>query len=206
MVKGDGAVRILCVCGSLAAQSANRAALNVVGTAVVGMSATVDRYDAIDLLPPFNPDSVDPGDAERQWRARIAAADAVVIASPEYAGSLAGVVKNALDWIVGSGELYRKPVGLVSAGTSGGHHARRALVQTLTWQGAHVVASLGIEVPRTKSDGEGVITHSQTITDLEAFTRLVVQAGTQDVRSRMDLVRAVVTEAGVDTEHIALPE
>ncbi len=48
--------------------------------------------------------------------------------------------------------FYRKPIGLVSAGTSGGYHARRALVQTLTWQGAHVVASLGIDAPRTKSD------------------------------------------------------
>ena len=172
---------------------------------MVDEGAHVDRYDALDILPPFNPDLDDPGDAVRDWRARIDAADAVVIASPEYAGSLAGVVKNALDWIVGSGELYRKPVGLVSAGTSGGYHARRALVQTLTWQGAHVVASLGIDAPRTKSDASGVITDRPTITDLEAFTRLLVQTATRDARWRLDLVRTVVTDAGVHPEHIALP-
>ncbi len=196
----------MCVCGSLQARSANRAVLDVVVAEMVGVGATVDRYDALERLPPFNPDNDDPGDAVRAWRSRIAGAAAVVIASPEYAGSLAGVVKNALDWIVGSGELYRKPVGLVSAGTSGGHHARRALVQTLTWQGAHVAASLGIDVPRTKSDADGVITDPQTITDLGAFAHLVVQVATRDARWRLDLVRAVVADAGVDPEHIAPPE
>ena len=170
------------------------------------IGTTVDRYDGLSELPPFNPDRDDPGDAVRDWRARIEAADAVVIASPEYAGSLAGVVKNALDWIVGSGELYRKPVGLISAGTSGGFHARRALVQTLTWQGAHVVASLGIDVPRTKSDGGGVITDGPTITELRALAHLMVQAATNDPPARLELVRTVVTDAGVDPEHIAPPE
>ena len=205
-MNGGGEVRILCVCGSLQARSANRAVLDVVGAATADEGATVDRYDALELLPPFNPDLDDPGDAVRDWRVRIEVADAVVIASPEYAGSLAGVVKNALDWIVGSGELYRKPVGLRSAGTSGGYHARRALVQTLTWQGAHVVASLGIAVPRTKSDAGGVITDRATITDLGAFGHLMVQAATRDARWRLDLVRTVVTDAGVDPARITPPE
>ena len=196
-------VRILCVCGSLQARSANRAVLDVASTAMADAGAIVDRDDELEGLPPLNPDHHDPGDAVRAWRARIEAADAVVIASPEYAGSLAGVVKNALDWIVGSGELYRQPVGLISAGTSGGVHARRALVQTLTWQGAHVVASLGIDAPRTKSDADGVITDALTITDLEEFARLVVQAATHDAHWRLDRVRAVVADAGVDPAHIA---
>ncbi|MEO6468969.1 MAG: NAD(P)H-dependent oxidoreductase [Acidimicrobiia bacterium] len=205
-MRRSGEVRILCVCGSLQARSANRDALDVVDAAMVDEGARVDRYGGLDKLPPFNPDLDDPGDDVRDWRARIGAADAVVIASPEYAGSFAGVVKNALDWIVGSGELYRKPVGLISAGTSGGHHARRALVQTLTWQGAHVVASLGVDSPRTKSDASGVITDGPTITELRAFSHLVVQTTTNDPPARMELVRTVVTDAGVNPEHIAPPE
>ena len=196
-------VRILCVCGSLQARSANRAVLDIASTAMIDAGAIVDGYGELDRVPPLNADLDDAGEAVRDWRARIEAADAVVIASPEYAGSLAGVVKNALDWIVGSGELYRQPVGLISAGTSGGVHARRALVQTLTWQGAHVVASLGIDAPRTKSDADGVITDALTITDLEEFARLVVQAATHDAHWRLDRVRAVVADAGVDPAHIA---
>ena len=130
----------------------------------------------------------------------------VRVASPEYAGSLAGVVKNALDWMVGSGELYRKPVALISAGISSGIHTRNALVQTLTWQGAHVVASLGIGSPRTKSGAHGAITAPQTITDLRAVAHLMVQAVANDPHVRMELVRSVMTDAGVDPEHIAPPE
>ncbi len=202
-MSGEGEVRILCVCGSLQARSANRAVLDVASAAMVGAGGTVDRYDELEGLPPLNPDRDDPGDNVRNWRARIEAADAVVVASPEYAGSLAGVVKNALDWIVGSGELYLKPVALISAGTSGGVHARRALVQTLTWQGAHVVASLGIDVPRTKSDADGVITDAPTIADLEQFAHLVVRTATHDAHWRLNRVRAVVADAGVDPAHIA---
>ena len=54
------------------------------------------------------------------WRARLAAADAVLVAAPEYAGGVAGVVKNAFDWVVGAGSMYRKPIAVISAGTSGG--------------------------------------------------------------------------------------
>jgi NAD(P)H-dependent FMN reductase len=43
-----------------------------------------------------------------------------------------------------------KPVAVVSAGTAGGPFARQMLIQTLTWQGAHVVAQIGIAAPRTK--------------------------------------------------------
>jgi NAD(P)H-dependent FMN reductase len=55
----------------------------------------------------------------------MARSDAVLIAAPEYAGGVAGTIKNALDWIVGSGELDTKPVAGISAGTSGGAFARQ---------------------------------------------------------------------------------
>jgi NAD(P)H-dependent FMN reductase len=56
----------------------------------------------------------------------MARSDVVLIAAPEYAGGVAGTIKNALDWIVGSGELDTKPVGLISAGTSDGTFARHS--------------------------------------------------------------------------------
>ncbi len=71
-------------------------------------------------------------------------------------------LKNAFDWLVGSGDIYRKPVAVISAGTSGGRYARQAMAQTLTWQGAYVVAELGITGPRTKSDDQGRVTDVPT--------------------------------------------
>ncbi len=113
--------------------------------------ATVEEFDALADIPAFDFTRQDePIAAVTEWRRRVAEADVVVMAAPEYAGGLAGVAKNALDWLVGSGDLYRKPVAVVTAGTSGGLHARRQLVQTLTWQGAYVVAELGIAVPRSE--------------------------------------------------------
>ena len=159
--------RLLTVCGSLGAHSANRAALDVIAATARASGAAVDDFDRLAELPAFDPDRVDePIDAVADWRRRIAAADVVAVAAPEYAGAVAGAVKNAFDWIVGSGELYRTPVAVVSAGTSGGHHARRMLAQTLTWQGAHVVADLGIRAPRTKSDAGGPITDPATLAAL----------------------------------------
>ena len=195
---------LLTVCGSLQTRSANRAALDVVHDAARVAGATIDEYEALALIPPLNPDAGDePGAAVADWRARIARADAVVIASPEYAGSLAGVVKNALDWIVGSGELYTKPVGLISAGTSGGYHARAALVQTLTWQGAHVVASLGIDAPRTKTAADGRFTDVATLAGLRAFADRMVRVAALSPVDRLALVYGIVEAASVEPGHVA---
>ncbi len=197
-------VRVLGVCGSLQARSFNRSALDAVRAALPTGSATVDVYDGLRAIPPFDPDLGEaPGGAVDDWRARIAAADVVLLASPEYAGSLAGVLKNALDWVVGSGELYAKPVALISVGTSGGVHARAALVRTLTWQGAHVVASVGIEAPRTKSGPDGAFTDPATLAMLRDLAALVLRAPVMEAAERRDRVHAVLADAGVGPDHLA---
>ena len=177
-----------------------------------------DRIIAINLssvfhatraaIPPMNPDDEkSPDPSVLWWRTSLGSADAVLIASPEYAGSIAGVVKNALDWIVGSGELYSKPVALISAGTSGGVHARRALVQTLTWQGAHVVGSIGISSPNTKSvvepGGARRFTDPSTIVEIESLAGLLVESLALSAADRRAVVRSIVDDAGVDPAHIA---
>src|ERR1700760_3663222 len=109
-------IRLLLVSGSLQRVATNRALL-VVATQCATDVARVSLSEHIGTLPHFNPDITDDDQpAVTDWSNAIADADAVLIASPEYAHSLPGSLKNALDWIVGSGELYEKPVALMSAG------------------------------------------------------------------------------------------
>jgi chromate reductase len=160
---------VLTVCGSLQAVSANRAALDVASEAARARGATVADFDALAAIPAFNPDLDDPApDPVTRWRTALADHDTVIIAAPEYAGALPGALKNALDWIVGSGQFYGKPVALITAGSTGGHLCRAMLVQTLTFQGARIVAELAIAAPRTKSDAAGRFTDPATLVAIAA--------------------------------------
>jgi NAD(P)H-dependent FMN reductase len=201
-------IRILLVCGSLQRASANRAALDVARAALSASGVEAAMFESLASIPPMNPDhGDDPGEAVLGFRARLGAADAVLIAAPEYAGAVAGVVKNALDWIVGSGELYGKPIALLSAGTSGGVLARRDLVRTLSWQGGDVVASLGIVAPNTKSvaDAEGArrFTDPTTLHEIEALASALVAAIGQKPSERLSAVTRLALDAGVDPAPLA---
>ena len=68
-----------------------------------------------------------------RFRAACEASSAVLLAVPEYAFGIPGAFKNALDWTVGSGSLYRKPVALLNVAPAGrGAQAREALERVLT--------------------------------------------------------------------------
>ncbi|MBV9951423.1 MAG: NAD(P)H-dependent oxidoreductase [Acidimicrobiia bacterium] len=167
--------RIVTLCGSLSSRSANRAALDVATAAARTRGAEVDDFDHLADLPAFDPAGHD-HPAVAEWRRRVGQADAVLVAAPEYAGGVAGAVKNAFDWLVGNGELYAKPVAVISAGTSGGEHARADLSRTTSWQGSSVVADLGIAAPRTKSDADGRITDEATLTAIEGLVDTLLGA------------------------------
>jgi chromate reductase, NAD(P)H dehydrogenase (quinone) len=197
-------IRVMTVCGSLQQRSANRAALKVASSVAAAQGATVDDFDRLAEIPAFDPDR----DHERidvvdDWRQRVGVANVVLVAAPEYAGGIAGAVKNAFDWLVGSGTMYRKPVGVISAGTSGGHHAREAMAQTLTWQGAYVVAELGITAPRTKSDDEGRFIDVPTLAAITALTELLLDAAATPAGELVDLAGRVVSALGIDSTHVA---
>jgi chromate reductase len=98
-----GLVKILTISGSLRSRSSNTELLRA-ARLVADPSWIFDHYDGLAVLPHFNPDDdVDgaaPPDPVRDLRARIAAADALLICSPEYAHGVPGSLKNALDWMV----------------------------------------------------------------------------------------------------------
>jgi len=200
--------RVLLVCGSLQRSSANRAALDVARAGLSASGVEVSAFGGLGSIPPLNPDrGDDPGEAVLAFRAEIGAADAVLIAAPEYAGAVAGVVKNALDWVVGSGELYGKPVALLSAGTTGGVFARRDLVRTLSWQGAHVVASLGIEAAnaRSLSDSEGArrITDPKTLGEIGALAASLLASVAQRPSERFAAITRLARDADIELGPLA---
>jgi len=144
-VDGAGAC-VLAISGSLRAGSSNTA---LVGAAarVAPAGVAVSVYSALGDIPPFNPDfDVRPSLPVRRFRAALESCDAVLISSPEYAHGVSGVLKNALDWIVGSGELIDKPVALVNASTRA-TLAHASLKDTLTTMSARVVEDASIVVP-----------------------------------------------------------
>lgn len=127
-------MRILGVCGSLQTSSGNRELLRTAATvAPVGVEVVVT--DLLRELPLFNPELEESGapapvDA---WRRALANSDAVLIASPEYGHSLSGALKNAIDWVIGSGELDNKVVATTAVvpHADRGRRGLQALGQTL---------------------------------------------------------------------------
>jgi NAD(P)H-dependent FMN reductase len=109
-------MQILAISGSLQAQSKNLALLTAAArSAPPGVSCVF--FDGIRDLPHFNPDTEASGVPESvlRWRRLLAASDAVLIACPEYGFSLPGALKNAIDWVIGSGELEGKVVAITAA-------------------------------------------------------------------------------------------
>jgi NAD(P)H-dependent FMN reductase len=200
-------VRLLTVCGSLQARSANRAALDVAAEAAIQAGATVVDFDGLALLPAFDAARSDePPAAVAAWRRAIEDADGLVVAVPEYAGGMAGATKNALDWLVTSASLYRRPIAVISAGTSGGTHALAQSARTMTWQGAYVVGVLGIAAPITKSDEEGRLTDEATLGSLRALVDdLLVAARPGGLPAAAAMADRVTAGLGIEPGHVVGP-
>ena len=168
--------RVLTICGSLQRVSTNRWLLDAFAE-IARSRIDCQPAPALDAIAAFDPDLVDDASENvTELRTAIARADAVVIATPEYAASFPGMLKNALDWLVGSGELYGKPVAVLSAGTTGGLHVLPAMVQTLGFQGANVVTVFGIDAPRAKFDVAGSLIDEATIASLDGVVDALVSA------------------------------
>jgi NAD(P)H-dependent FMN reductase len=133
-------MRILAISGSLRTGSSNATLLRA-GAAIAPSGVEIVAYDIIGELPHFNPDLDEgrPPEIVAKFRAEVAAADAVMISSPEYAHGVPGTLKNAIDWLVGGIEINGKPVALVNA-SARATYAQAALQETLTVMGARVVA------------------------------------------------------------------
>jgi len=121
-----GRPRLAALCGSLRRGSLNAALIDAVERMQV---FEVDRVSTV--LPPFTPDQADDAPPEvLAFRAALQAADAILIATPEYAMGIPGVLKNAIDWTVGSCEFAHKPTALITC-TASGEIAHPAMIEVL---------------------------------------------------------------------------
>lgn len=125
-------MNVLAIAGSLRGASLNRRLLEASAQcAPAGM--TIDVYRDLAAIPVFSED-LEPGpDAVRTLRRRVAEADGLLIATPEYNQSIPGGLKNALDWLSRDDVLAGKPVAIIgaSSGRWGTRLAQAAVRQVL---------------------------------------------------------------------------
>ncbi|MBX7430611.1 NAD(P)H-dependent oxidoreductase [Mycobacterium sp. Y57] len=150
---------VLVLVGSLRAASINRQLAELaVESAPLGV--TLQLFDRLGELPFYNED-IDNDSAPEPvvaLRDAAAAADAVLVVTPEYNGSIPGVLKNAIDWVsrpYGSGALKGTPLAVIgtSLGQYGGVWAHDETRKSFGVAGARVVDDLELALPSKVFDG-----------------------------------------------------
>lgn len=155
-------VKILAISGSLRVASVNSAVLRSAAV-LAPKGVEISVYQGLGDLPLFNPDleGFEPFSV-LDFRNQLKASDGVLISSPEYAHGITGVLKNALDWIVGSGELVDKPVALLSVSLRA-KHAPAALEEVIKTMDSRLLKNGSITIPISdnRMDQAGILAHKE---------------------------------------------
>lgn len=148
-------------------------------------------YEGLAGLPHFNPDLDDFSGETAQsevvdFRSQLEASDAVLISSPEYAHGVPGVMKNAIDWVVSSGQIYEKPIALLNASMVA-THAYASLTEILTTADAEIIgeASVRVGLPTNRIGEEGILADPKLSEALCAAVAALARA-VEDRRARAD--------------------
>ena len=171
-------MNIIAISGSLRATSLNTAVLQAAGR-LAPTGVTIEIFEGIGNLPFFNSDldgdRVPPEVAE--FRAVIGTVDGLLISSPEYARGVAGVMKNALDWLVASFEFPNKPVALINTSPRA-THALAALTITLETMSARLLQDASITLPLlgTTNDAATIAANAEFAAPLRSALERYVQA------------------------------
>lgn len=161
---------VLAISGSLRAASFNSKLIEAARLlAPAGMD--IEVYRDLGTIPPYNGehDTPQPPAAVADLRTRIAAADALLVSTPEYNYGVPGVLKNALDWASTpppASALRGKPVALMGASPTqfGTVRAQLALRQVFLWTGSPVITKPEVCVFRAheRFDTDGRLTDEGT--------------------------------------------
>ena len=167
---------ILTLVGSLRAASVNRQLAELAQeSAPEGVALNI--YEGLAELPFYNEDidTDSPPAAVAALRAAAAQADAALVVTPEYNGSIPAVLKNAIDWLSrpwGASDLKDKPVAVIGSaqGRYGGAWAHDETRKSLGIAGPRVVDSITLSLPISAFDGK----HPRENADVASAVRRAV--------------------------------
>src|SRR5512133_2899613 len=157
---------LLLISGSLRDGSTNTALLRT----AQAIDPDTELFAGMRALPHFSPD--DDGDdlpaAVRELRAATGRAEALLVYTPEDAGALPGAFKNLLEWLVGGGEAYRKPIAWINvsgpASPTGGADAHDSLRKVVGYINMEIVEEACVRIPVTRDavGDDGLIADAAT--------------------------------------------
>jgi chromate reductase, NAD(P)H dehydrogenase (quinone) len=173
-------MRILAISGSLRDGSYNTA-LARAAAQLAPAGVEVELFDGLGDVPPYDADrdGPDASAAVERLRSAIEDADALLVVTPEYNGSMSGVLKNAIDWASrphGESALWGKTVAVAGASTGayGALWAQNDLRRVLGIAGARVV--------------EGDLALAKANEAFDADGRIVDESIRQRLRDRLNLL------------------
>ena len=161
-------VTVLGFAGSLRKNSYNKSLMRA-AMELAPKDAKLEIFD-LEGIPPFNQDFENrPPEKVKEFKAKIRAADAILIATPEYNYSIPGVLKNAIDWAsrpYGDNAFEDKPVAIMGAsgGMIGSARAQYHLRQTFVFLNMHPINKPEVIVTfaSEKIDEKGRVTDEKT--------------------------------------------
>jgi NAD(P)H-dependent FMN reductase len=176
-------IKVLTLVGSLRAASINRQIAELATEAAPdGVAVTI--FEGLGDLPFYNEDIDNDADvpaAVTALRAVAAEADATLVVTPEYNGSIPAVIKNAIDWLsrpFGDSALKGKPLAVIGGayGQYGGVWAHDETRKSFGIAGPRVVESIKLSVPFGTLNGQHPREHAEVAANVrDAVGKLVAE-------------------------------
>jgi NAD(P)H-dependent FMN reductase len=186
----NSSIKVLALVGSLRAASINRQIAELAAASAPG-GVTVTVFEGLGELPFYNEEIDDSVGADPQLtpprvvalRAAAADADAALVVTPEYNGSIPAVVKNAIDWLsrpFGNGALKGKPLAVIGGamGQYGGVWAHDDARKGFGIAGARIVETIKLSVPFQTLGGNAPADHAELSANVrDVVGKLVSEVG-----------------------------
>lgn len=177
VAKEEQPIRLLAISGSLRAVSSNTTLLRA-AAALVPEGVEISLCTGLGDLPHFNPDLEDVAPpVVEDFGARVGAADGLIFSTPEYAHGVPGVLKNALDWLVGGFDFINKPVALFNASPRS-TYAIASLTEIITIMSGRIIpeASVTVALREHALDEAGIVAHPELAATLRAALEAFIHA------------------------------